>query len=115
MTFSFSPSLSLLSSHTAMAEQFIVRSQGLKQQLKLNFVVYDGVEVIRLKEGLIPVFEFADEVELQLVVRRKKPAAASAANNAVATSMAAKSNQQQNVHKPFVCISYLLHLCETYH
>jgi hypothetical protein len=98
-----------------MAEQFIVRSQGLKQQLKLNFVVYDGVEVIRLKEGLIPVFEFADEVELQLVVRRKKPAAASAANNAVATSMAAKSNQQQNVHKPFVCISYLLHLCETYH
>lgn len=74
-----------------MAPQFLVRSQGLNHQLKLNTVVYDGVEIVRLKEGLIPVFEFADEVELQLVIRRKKHAttAASAANgNRITTSTA---------------------------
>jgi hypothetical protein len=92
---------------TIMAPQFLVRSQGLNHQLKLNTVVYDGVEIVRLKEGLIPVFEFADEVELQLVVRRKKhattsTAASTASNNLITTSTAVNdigSNQLKNAPK----------------
>jgi hypothetical protein len=60
-------------SHTdTMGTQFIVRSQDNKFALKLRTVLYDGVEMIRLRENDIAIFEFDDpDVVVELVVRKK--------------------------------------------
>ncbi|KAL7504325.1 hypothetical protein ACHAXN_002006 [Cyclotella atomus] len=55
-----------------MGTQFIVRSQDNKFALKLRTVLYDGVEMIRLRENDIAIFEFDDpDVVVELVVRKK--------------------------------------------
>jgi hypothetical protein len=56
-----------------MATQFIVRSEGNKQALSLKTVVYDGLDIRRLQEDGIPIFELPSDEEMiiELVVKRK--------------------------------------------
>lgn len=61
-----------------MPPQFIVRSHGLERDLKLRTVVYGGVEIKRLTEHGLAIFEISDpDVVLELVIKRKSPPASS--------------------------------------
>jgi hypothetical protein len=55
-----------------MGCQFIVRSQGLKHHLTLKTISYGGIEITRLLEDGVAVFEISDpDAVLELVVKRK--------------------------------------------
>jgi hypothetical protein len=55
-----------------MGYQFLVRSHGLENHLKVKSVVYDEVKVMRVKENGMPVFEIIDpDPIIELVIRRK--------------------------------------------
>jgi hypothetical protein len=55
-----------------MGYQFLVRSHGLENHLKVKSVVYDEVKVMRVKENGMPVFEIIDpDAIIELVIRRK--------------------------------------------
>jgi hypothetical protein len=62
---------------TTMATQFIVRSEGNKHALSLKTVVYDGLDIRRLQENGIPIFELPSDEDMiiELVVKRKNSSA----------------------------------------
>jgi hypothetical protein len=61
-----------------MATQFIVRSEGHKQALSLKTVIYDGLQIGRLQENGIHIFELPSDADItiELVVKRKSSSAA---------------------------------------
>jgi hypothetical protein len=61
-----------------MATQFIVRSEGHKQALSLKTVIYDGLQIGRLQENGIQIFELPSDADIiiELVVKRKSSSAA---------------------------------------
>ena len=66
-----------------MSTQFLVRSQNNEHTLTLRTLLYDGLELHRIQDDGMAVFEIADaDVLIELVVRRKKSAVVSGVSSA---------------------------------
>jgi hypothetical protein len=95
-----------------MATQFVVRSQGHRRPLQLKTLLYDGVEIVRVRENGIAIFDIVDpddDVILELVIKRKHSSSAAVdidgvdaaeTQPAVATPKASSDKKKRARKKP---------------